>query len=303
MDEYTGILTTAGAAIFADAVATGNAAQITNFVIGDGNGDSPAPDKAQTALVNQVYTGQLNRLSRSKTNPAVITAEAVLSADAGPFWMREMGLVASDGTLVAVTALPPQYKIKTSSGSAASMVITMDIIVSEEANVTLLIDESVVLATREYVQEYVEEQIGNIDGQASREYVDEAMSAHESAENPHPQYLPVEDTVAGVTQVPTSIDGVFSQKMIQRGIAVNNATALVEVVFPEKFPMKCENISLTFFNEDYAYDGASGLISGINYPALIECSPTGFKALVMKPANGYFKYATEGRFFWTAEGY
>lgn len=185
MSDYYGILTTAGAAVCAQSVETGLEANISTFVIGDGNGSVPQPNAAQTELVNTVFTGQLNSLSRDKINPAILIAEAVLPASIGPFWIREMGIKTTDGTLVAVCSLPPQYKVATEEGASGTMVIKMNVIFTEGANVTLIVDDTAVLATRSYVDQAVSDE----------------MAAHIAAEDPHPQYILETDADAKYLQI------------------------------------------------------------------------------------------------------
>jgi len=185
MSDYYGILTTAGAAVCAQSVETGLEANISTFVIGDGNGSVPQPNAAQTELVNTVFTGQLNSLSRDKINPAILIAEAVLPASIGPFWIREMGIKTTDGTLVAVCSLPPQYKVATEEGASGTMVIKMNVIFTEGANVTLIVDDTAVLATRSYVDQAVSDE----------------MAAHLAAEDPHPQYILETDADAKYLQI------------------------------------------------------------------------------------------------------
>ncbi len=172
MSDFYGILTTAGAAVCAQSIETGLDANITTFSIGDGNGSIPQPNAAQTELVNPVFTGPLNSLMRDRLNPAILIAEAVLPAASGPFWIREMGIKTADGVLVAVCSLPPQYKVATEQGASGTMVIRMNVIFTEGANVTLLVDDSAVLATRNYVDQSVED----------------GMAAHLAEDDPHPQY-------------------------------------------------------------------------------------------------------------------
>ena len=157
MSDYYGILTTAGAAVCAQSIETGLAAKITTFVIGDGNGSVPQPKASQTELVHTVDTGPLNSLAPDKTNPSILIAEVVLPASSGPYWIREMGIKTEDGTLVAVCSLPPQYKVSTEEGAAGTMVLKMNIIFTEGANVTLIVDDTAVLATRQYVDDAIDE--------------------------------------------------------------------------------------------------------------------------------------------------
>ncbi|KFC09028.1 phage tail fiber protein [Trabulsiella guamensis ATCC 49490] len=171
MSEFYGILTAAGAAACAHSVETGQPLNINTVVIGDGNGTTPQPVPEQTDLVNTVYTGQLNSLTQDSSNPSVLVAEVVLPAEVGPFWCRELGLKADDGTLIAVCSLPPQYKVVAAEGAAGTMVFSVSIIFSDGANVTLTVDDSAILATKGYI--------------------DMALAEHIADPDAHPQYVTI----------------------------------------------------------------------------------------------------------------
>lgn len=285
VNALSGTLTAAGAAMFAESVESGLEAGITQFVIGDGNGTVPMPTPEQTDLVHEVFRGQLNSLRRDENNPAILIAEAVLLADAGPFWIREMGLVTRDGTLIAVCGLPPQYKIVTSEGSAGTMVIEMRIIVSEQANVTLIINESTVMASIEYVNKKLAEHIAN--------------------PTAHPQYLPRFATETGVSHIPSSIDDSAGQRITQRGIVENNEYGYVSVIFPEAFSTKCDFITVTYVPENYSIDSGTGSVAGIYTAAVLEYSTEGctLAALNLSGTTSFPKLGTGGKFMWMAEGY
>lgn len=312
MDNFAGILTKKGTDIVADSVADGTPANVSTFVIGDGNGNVPVVDASQTSLVNEVYRGPLNSFSRDSKNPGVITAEAVVPADAGPFWMREFGIVTDDGTLFAVTALPPQYKISGNTGSTAEMTVTMKIVVSEQANVTLIVDANTVMATKAYVdnavdgatadlatKEYVGESISSaMEGMATEEFVNSAVDA----------VVPDYDTASGVEHIPADIDGTRSKRIVQKGAVTitSKPSGAIKVIFKEPFPTTCEHISLTCFNPGLAIDSASWQV-GYTLQANLATLPTktdfSFYLLRDEDPNSFPTFSPNGTVFWTAEGY
>lgn len=151
--QFFAILTAVGEAKQANADALGLAWKITQMGVGDANGTDPIPDRQQTALINERRRAPLNQLGIDPTNASIIVAEQVIPADVGGWWIREIGLYDEDGDLVAVGNCAPSYKPLLSQGSGRTQVVRMNLIVSSSASVQLKIDPSVVLATRQFVND------------------------------------------------------------------------------------------------------------------------------------------------------
>ncbi len=151
--QFYAILTNVGAAKQANADALGIAWNITQMGVGDGNGGDPTPDSNQTRLINEWRRAPLNQLKVDDNNPAIIVAEQVIPADVGGKWIREIGLYDEAGDLIAVANCAPTYKPKLSQGSGRTQVLRMSLVVSNAASISLKIDPSVVLATREWITE------------------------------------------------------------------------------------------------------------------------------------------------------
>lgn len=157
MSQYYTILTNIGAAALANATALGQPISITQFAVGDGGGADYDPDitdlKTSEALVNEVYRGAVNQLSVNPDNPASYYIEGVVPVEIGGWTAREVGWFLSDGRLFAITKLPPSYKTVPADGAATELPIRTYLAIGSDANVTLKIDPTVVLATRKYVDD------------------------------------------------------------------------------------------------------------------------------------------------------
>ncbi len=149
--SYFTLLTKVGQALIATAHATGTPVKLTHLAVGDGDGAQIIPREDMTALRREVWRGALNTLSEDPQNPGWIMAEAVVPENSGGFTIREVGLFDESGTLVAVGSLPDSYKPQLAEGSAKTFYIRMRIEIGNASSVTLLIDPSVVLATKEFV--------------------------------------------------------------------------------------------------------------------------------------------------------
>lgn len=164
---YYAILTAAGEAKLANAIALGTQLQISRMAVGDGNGVLPTPDRVQTALVREQYRADLNSLIPDPLNANQIIAEMVIPETEGGWWLREMGLYDAAGVLIAVSNCPPSYKPQMAEGSGRTQVLRMVLIVSSTAAVQLKIDPSVVLATREFVTTTVAAELAKQDYKSS----------------------------------------------------------------------------------------------------------------------------------------
>lgn len=177
--KYFAILTTQGAARLANATALGTKLNITQMAVGDGNGTLPTPDPAQTKLINQTRIAPINSLGVDANDAGQIIAEQIIPENEGGFFIREIGLYDDDGILIAVANCPETYKPLLAEGSGRTQTIRMILVVSSTSAITLKIDQSVVLATRKYVDDAVIE---------VKSYADKLMKAHEEKANPHKQY-------------------------------------------------------------------------------------------------------------------
>ncbi|SAC57183.1 phage tail protein [Enterobacter roggenkampii] len=196
--KYYALLTNVGAAKLANATALGEQVEITQMAVGDGNGALPTPSPAQTALVHELRRAPLNTLTIDPVNTNQIIAEQVIQGDVGGWWIREIGLYDSKGDLIAIANCAETYKPLLQEGSGRVQVIRVILIVSSTQAVTLKIDPSVVLATRQYVDNAVIEVKG---------YVDQQLTAHIAAANPHKQYAPIASpALTGKPTTPTAAD-------------------------------------------------------------------------------------------------
>ena len=182
--KYFAILTNQGAARLANAAALGTKLNLTQMAVGDANGTLPTPDPAQTKLINQKRIAPLNLLTVDPANTSQIIAEQIIPENEGGFWIREIGLYDDDGILIAVANCPETYKPQLQEGSGRTQTIRMILIVSSTSAITLKIDPSVVLATRQYVDDKVIEM---------KSYADSLLAAHLADADPHPQYLKITD--------------------------------------------------------------------------------------------------------------
>nr|WP_277420970.1 phage tail protein [Escherichia coli] len=213
------MLTNVGAAKLANATALGEQVEITQMAVGDGNGALPTPNPAQTALVHELRRAPLNTLTIDPVNTNQIIAEQVIPEDVGGWWIREIGLYDSDGDMIAVANCAETYKPLLQEGSGRMQVIRVILIVSSTQAVTLKIDPSVVLATRQYV----DDQIIQV-----KAFVDQQLAAHIAAADPHKQYAPkASPALTGTPTAPTAAQTVNNTQIATTGFVKSAIAALV----------------------------------------------------------------------------
>jgi hypothetical protein len=153
--QFYAVLTNAGDAAVAAAVANNTALNIASMAFGDGNGNPAPPNIAASGLVHEVYRTGIDSATRDlPDNPGHVIVQATIPITAGPFWVREVGLFLSDGTFFAVGNFPDTYVPSSGDGAVSSIVVKMVIVVSQTAQVTISISNSTG-ATQTFVTNYV----------------------------------------------------------------------------------------------------------------------------------------------------
>ncbi|ELH4878694.1 phage tail protein, partial [Klebsiella pneumoniae] len=105
------------------------------------------PYAEQTGLVNELYRAPLNRLVIADSGANVIRAEMVMFPQVGGFWLREAALYDDDGVCLALASLPPSYKPLLAEGSGRQQAVNLWIAVNNTADVRLMTDPAVVIAS------------------------------------------------------------------------------------------------------------------------------------------------------------
>ncbi|HIC0113382.1 TPA: phage tail protein [Klebsiella pneumoniae] len=174
--KFYSLITTAGLERLAGAAVSGEPVGFALMAVGDGNGQLPAPYREQSGLVSEVYRSALNGLKITDAAANVIEAEMLIPPQVGGFTMREAALYDKDGVCLAVANMPETYKPLLAEGSGRFSVIRIQLAVASTADVQLLNDPGVVVATVEDVIKV---------GSETRDYTDNQLSEHAKSRN-HP---------------------------------------------------------------------------------------------------------------------
>ena len=149
MATYKGILTNNGKALIASATVN-NKINYSHIAVGDGNGSVPDPSETRTALVNEKARIALNVVEINPNNTNQIMCEAIIPSNIGGFYIRELGLFAGP-TMVVNANYPPTLKPLPDDGGAREINIKMVINIQNAEVIALYLDDSLIYATREWV--------------------------------------------------------------------------------------------------------------------------------------------------------
>ncbi|WP_448723142.1 phage tail-collar fiber domain-containing protein [Pseudomonas farris] len=168
MADYYTLLTNAGIAYETACKAAGVPIKLSQISVGDGGGAVYNPAATATALKREVWRGPLNALFQDEKNPSWLLAEVTIPPDVGGWYVREVGIWTDTGILYAIVKYPESFKpVLATSGSGKEFYIRSIFETSNAALVTLLIDDTVVKATRAWVMSYLAEELGKLDGKQS----------------------------------------------------------------------------------------------------------------------------------------
>lgn len=166
-DFYT-LLTNAGIAYETTCKAAGLPVKLAQISVGDGNGSVYNPDATATALKREVWRGPLNALFQDEKNPNWLLAEVTIPPDVGGWYVREAGIWTDTGVLYAIIKYPESFKpVLATSGSGKEFYIRSIFETSNASLVTLLVDDTVVKATRTWVVDYLSSELAKLDKKQS----------------------------------------------------------------------------------------------------------------------------------------
>lgn len=175
---YFTLVTDSGTRKMLEALNEEKKVNITEFAVGDGGGRFYNPTTEATALKNEVWRGPVNACYISEDSENLLIVESVIPSDVGGFTIREMGLFDEDGVLIAICSTPDTQKVRVSDGVVHELDLSMEIALANTEVVELVVDPSVVMATKkdiEILRLEVKSQIENIN-QTTQEQIQEALS-------------------------------------------------------------------------------------------------------------------------------
>ena len=148
--EFYTLLTNVGIAKFIAARASGNGVNLKTFKL---SSKIIVPSESMNALEEVVYESLINSKYVDKENTHYVHLECVVPSNVGGFEINAIGIYDEAGDLLAVGNLPSTYKPLLEQGSAKELLIKVTMELKNASEVILELDPSVILASRDYVNE------------------------------------------------------------------------------------------------------------------------------------------------------
>lgn len=155
--KYYAVMTEAGAALEARALAEGLGIELTHIVIGDASMQEVVPAPDVKALVHEVARRPIEMRTVDEADANITNLHAIIPAEMGGFWVREMGIVghlegSDEEVLYAYANHAPYYKMLPQSGQTSTHRITIPILQSTGARLEIrVLDEG--YATRDALEQ------------------------------------------------------------------------------------------------------------------------------------------------------
>lgn len=146
--NYYSILTSTGLAKLTAAAANKTAIKLSKMSVSD---DNSQLNQDLVVLANEKHTFSINSVIQDEKDENLLIAQGVISAEVGGFYIRKIGIYTDDDALFAVASVPESYKPLLSEGSQKDITIKVYLQIDNSQNVTLKVDNNVVLATRNHV--------------------------------------------------------------------------------------------------------------------------------------------------------
>lgn len=210
MADYYTLLTNAGIAYETACKAAGLPIKLSQISVGDGSGAVYNPAATATSLKREVWRGPLNALFQDEKNPSWLLAEVTIPPEEGGWYVREAGIWTDTGILYAIVKYPESFKpVLATSGSGKEFYIRSIFETSNASEVKLLIDDTVVNATRAWVLGYVADELTKLDSKQSVRLTTTANIVLSGAQQVDGVAAVAGDRVGVVRQAATQDNGIW----------------------------------------------------------------------------------------------
>ena len=149
MQEYFSLLTATGANLLINAVANKTPVKLSKIAVSD---SEIAPSEAATELENTKHEFAINSLTQDPQNSSILNVEGVIPSSVGGFNIRKFAIFTQSREMFAVGRVPLSYKPALNQGAGSDVVFKIRILVGNVSNIELKVDNSVVLATRDWAE-------------------------------------------------------------------------------------------------------------------------------------------------------
>ncbi|MBZ8007911.1 phage tail protein [Campylobacter sp. RM9334] len=145
---YETLITKKGQELLAKALSTNTQVALKEIRFSDYSGSI---NENMNVLASIKHTQDITSNMQDTNNANTIVIETLIPANIGGFYIETLGVYTTKGELFALAKINSTYKPLLSENLATDLHIKLYLQVGNASNVVLSIDESVVLASREYV--------------------------------------------------------------------------------------------------------------------------------------------------------
>ena len=177
MQEYFSLLTATGANLLINAVANKTPVKLSKIAVSD---SEIAPSEAATELENTKHEFAINSLTQDPQNPSILNVEGVIPSNVGGFHIRKFAIFTQSGEMFAVGRVPLSYKPALNQGAGSDLIFKIRILVGNVSNIELKVDNSVVLATRDWSEKTFQKLTDAIDAYSKTQADEKFMGKGEA---------------------------------------------------------------------------------------------------------------------------
>lgn len=161
--KYYAVLTETGAKMEARALAEGRGVLLTHVVVGDADLKDVVPAPTVTALVHEVCRRPIEYRSVDENDANVTLIHALIPANIGGFWVRELGIVgkleslpgdaagATPEFLYAYANHAPYYKMLPQAGQLVTHELLIPIVQKTDAKLTIELPDAGYVTRGDYL--------------------------------------------------------------------------------------------------------------------------------------------------------
>jgi phage-related tail fiber protein len=139
--NYYNVITNKGLIKHASSISSGVKLDLKYIVVGSGYENDP--ESADEQLQNFEYQSELTYVGIDKNNPNQLIIEGVVDEIAGPFYIREVGILDSDGDLFAIGKYPETFKPESEANSGKRLYIRMVIAFVSSPHIQVLVSDNI----------------------------------------------------------------------------------------------------------------------------------------------------------------
>ena len=157
--KFGTIVTDVGTMRTREAVLEGKKINLTTLAVGDGGGAYYEPLSEQTALVREVWRGEVLVCEKNPLSPNTLDIKGVIPSDAGGFVVRELGVFDKDGTMIGVCNTPDMEKMTFASGAGGKLDLIMHLLVTDADAVEVTVKPSLDTISMEDARKLVDDRL------------------------------------------------------------------------------------------------------------------------------------------------